>query len=191
MTGEKRPESFEELMKRVVGQLVDAHTHLYIWEKLFFRIEEEAEVLSLYKGFVVPTINAHTVRFFIAAANVLNRGDSRAPSVYRLVQMIEEDPALAAGLDAGQLRRRLEKHESARSQVMGFRNERAAHSDPDPKTEPVRLEEATVLLQELADIVNEIQKASGGNAQDFLHWEHKDVDVLFEKLTAAYLEGLP
>jgi len=104
---EQRLTEFKLLLGEVRKQLIDAQSHFDIWEQLW-PTEENVRVINTFRGFFMPTRNAHLDRFFIKVSNVVsNRRTS--PSFYRLLTMLSVAPSLAPGINIRSLRSRLKK----------------------------------------------------------------------------------
>ena len=189
INGNPFTDDFESLIEEVRKQLLAAQTHFDIWEALYFRSEDVAAVLDMYKGFFVPTIDAHVTVFFIKALNVVD-SDKRAPSFHRVFRMIERDSTLAPGLSLEALLHRLEKQQDTLDRLKSVRNKRAAHWDTKSEPDTVLVEESRTLLQELQSIFNDIHNAHAGSMWRFkLLDDHHTGDVVLA--LKEYLDILP
>lgn len=156
---EQRLTEFKLLLDEVRKQLLDGQIHFDIWEQLW-PTEENVHVLNAFRGFFLPTRNAHLDRFFIKVSNVVsNRATS--PSFYRLLNMLSVAPSLAPGIDIRALRSRLKKQKGLLERIRRYRNKRAAHWDMDVSEPlgPVQLGESRQMLRELEELFNEINRA--------------------------------
>ena len=174
---------FEDLLNRLRQQLLDAQTHFDIWETLYYRTEAEAKALNAYRGFFMPTIDAHVTRFYIKISNVVDSG-VEAPSFRRLFRSIKRDSTLAPGLDIATLRRRLGKHSGLLKKIAVFRNKRAAHWDTESEAKPAPREPTRDLLKDLQDIWNEVSKAHDrpDRRWEFRYLEHGHTQHLIDTL---------
>lgn len=146
--------AFKKLIEEARQQLLAAQAHLDIWEALH-PTEQVVDVLNLYKGFFIPTRDAHRDRFFIKTHNVTDT-DKRAPSFHRILRMIRGYPDLAPDVDLRDPSARLRKQRDVLSRIGTFRDKRVAHWDSDPPASSILLGECRKLLEELEDMFNVI-----------------------------------
>jgi hypothetical protein len=173
---------FENLLEELRKQLLDACVHFDIWEQLW-PTEEAVDVINQYKGFFIPTRNAHLDRFFIKVCNILSN-DSKSPSFYRILSMIGKNPSLALGIDARAVKNRLNKHKNVLEGIKQYRDTKAAHWDTnisDPR-KPVLFGESKKLLKDLQDIFNEISSANSRNVWSFSYSQQGDTYGLLNTL---------
>ncbi|MDO8637323.1 MAG: hypothetical protein Q7R34_14020, partial [Dehalococcoidia bacterium] len=150
---------FNVLLEDLRQNLLSAQVSLDIWKALFTS-PEVVNILNRYKGFFTPTRFAHRDLLFIKLFNVMD-SDTRAPSLNRILKMVELHPDLGQGIDILALRNRLKKHRDVLVRIGKFRKTRAAHWDTNV-SEPfkeIHLGEIISLLKELEDIFNEIHRA--------------------------------
>ncbi len=179
---------FRLLLDEARRQLQDAQTHFDIWVELW-PTEQNVKVINAYRGFFIPARKAHLDEFFIKVSNVVSN-DHRAPSLYRLLDMVDRMPSLAPGLNLPSLRDRLKKQKGLLRRIKRYRNKRAAHWDTDlsKPTEPVQLGESKEMLKELQDMFNEISSAhTGGQVWVFTILEHRDTYRLLDRLRQTHL----
>jgi hypothetical protein len=187
MPGEEQNDTqFELLLEEVRRQLLEAHTHFDIWEQLL-PTKEKVDVIEAYRGFFLPSLNAHIDRFYIKVSNVVS-SDSRQPSLYRLLKMLTCNPALAPGIDVRNLRTRLGRQKGLLKRIDDYRDRRAAHWDMDNSEplDPGQVSEIQHLLREMGGIFNEIHRAhTGHEVWSFRLMEHGDTSRMLSKLRAA------
>ena len=163
-------------------QLLDAQTHLDIWEQLW-PTEENVGIINRYRGFFHPTRVAHLDRFFINVSNAVSN-DQNAPSFHRLLKMLDGDPSLAPSIDTRSPRTRLKSQKTVLGKINRYRNKRAAHWDTeDEQMDPVLVGESRRLLRELQTVFNEIHRGYTGNTVwAFRFQEHTDTSRLLSSL---------
>jgi hypothetical protein len=173
---------FELLLEEVRKQLLDAQIHFDIGEQLW-PTAENVDVLNAYKGFFLPTRNAHFDRFCIKISNVVSN-DRRAPSFYRLLNMISSDPSLAPSINTRLLPTQLKAQKNLLETIQGFRDKRAAHWDTgvSEQIDPVKFGESHDMLKKLQDIFNEISGAHGNQIWVFKPMEHRDAARVLSNL---------
>ena len=172
---------FKSLLEELRKQLLDAQIHFDIWEKLW-PTEENVDVINSYKGFFLPTRNAHLDRFFIKLSNTVD-ADPRSPSFYRVLKMLATKADLAPTIDVRSLRNRLKKLKDLLRRINQYRNKRAAHWDTDAiELDSVHVGESRSLLEELESIYNEINSAHNGNVWSFKISQYRDTDRLLNEL---------
>ena len=150
---------FETLLNEIRGQLLQAQTSFDIWFNLQAQDNDMLDILDSFKGFFIPTQDAHLDRYLIKIGNVLddNQKHKNAASFYRLLKMMRDDPNLAHGLDIDALQGRIEKGVGKRVTIL--RHTRAAHWQIGARTQDVYLNEIRDLLTELESIFNDVHRA--------------------------------
>lgn len=172
---------FKSLLEELRRQILDAHIHFDIWEKLW-PTKENVDVLNSYRGFFLPTRNAHRDLFFIKVSNAV-ADDPRSPSFYRVLNMVTAKDDLALTIDVRSLKNRLKKLKGLLNRINRYRNKRVAHWDTDAiKLDSVLVGESRALLEELEDIYNEINHAYNGNVWSFKIWQYGDTVRLLNDL---------
>ncbi|MFC2017699.1 hypothetical protein ACFLTQ_00135 [Chloroflexota bacterium] len=173
---------FEALIEELRKQLLDACISLDIWEQLF-PTKQAVDVINRYKGFFLPTINAHIDRFHIKVSNVISN-DRRLPSFYKVLSILDNNPALAPGVNIRALRKRLRQHKGVLSAIEDYRNKRAAHWDTQAELQPgqVLLGNSKQMLEELQNIFNEISQAHSRNLWSFRPIQHDDTKRVLDAL---------
>lgn len=172
---------FKSLLEELRKQLLNAQIHFDIWEKLW-PTEDNVNVINSFKGFFLPTRNAHLDQFFIRVSNAVN-ADPRSPSFYRVLKMLTTKADLTPTIDVRSLRNRLKKLKDLLRRVNQYRNKRVAHWDTDAiELDSVHVGEIKSLLEELESIYNEINRAHNGNVWSFKTLQHKDADRLLNAL---------
>ncbi len=180
-------EGFESLLEEVRRQLTYAQIHFSIWEQLW-PTEENVDIINAYRGFFLPTRDANLDLFFITISNVVSN-DPRAPSLYRLLSMIDNYPGLAPNIiDIQLLRNRLKAQKNLLKRIKGFRNKRAAHwgTEVSEQIGPVRFGESREVLKELQNIFNEISYAHGNQTWIFKPTEHRDASRVIDNLRRIF-----
>ena len=171
---------FKSLLTEVKKQLLDAQMHFDIWEQIW-PTEQNVEVINSYKGFFLPTRDAHLDRFFIKTSNVVDN-HKNSPSIYRLLNMVGSCIDLAPGIDMHSIRGRLNKQKDLLRRIRQYRNRRAAHWDMVSKPDPVFVGESRQLLIELESIFNEIHAAHNKNVWSFKPQQYHDTERLLDEL---------
>lgn len=172
---------FKSLLEEIRKQLLDACVHFDIWEQLW-PTEQIVDVINQYKGFFLPTRNAHLDLFFIKVCNVLSN-DPKSPSFYRILSMLSKNPNLASTTSARELKNRLKKHNRVLKAIEQHRNTRAAHWDIRKQSrKPVLFGDSKQMLKELQDIFNEISRAHSRNEWSFRISEHGNTASLLNVL---------
>lgn len=172
---------FKSLLEELRRQILDAQIHFDIWEKLW-PTGENVGVINSYKGFFIPTRNAHLDRFFIRVSNAVD-ADPRSPSFYRVLRMLTTKGDLAPRIDVRSLRNRLKKLKDLLRRIKQYRNKRAAHWDTDAiGLDAVHVGESRSLLDELESIYNEINSAHNGTVWSFTIPEYRDTDRILNRL---------
>ncbi len=103
------------LLEELRKQLLEASMHFEIWEGLW-PTTQVVDVINRYKGFFLPTRNAHIDRFYIKACNVVSNKSSQ-PSFYRVFSMLNKNANLVPGLDVRSLKKRLKNHKKTLSAI--------------------------------------------------------------------------
>jgi len=182
--------AFKKLIEEARQQLLGAQTHLDIWEALH-PTEQVVDLLNLYKGFFIPTRDAHRDRFFIKTHNVTDT-DRRAPSFHRILRMIKDHPDLAPDVDLRDLSARLKKQRVVLNRIGTFRDRRVAHWDSDVLVGSILLGECRRLLEELEDIFNVIHVShTGGGGWSFRYWDSDDTSALLDALKDVMTRAQP
>ena len=173
---------FEALLEELRKQLLDACISLDIWEQLF-PTEQAVDVINRYRGFFLPTINAHIDRFYIKVSNVISN-DRRLPSFYRVLRILDNNQALAPGIDIRSLRKRLRQHKGVLSGIEDYRNKRAAHWDTQTELQlgQVLLGNTKQMLEELQNVFNEISQAHSRNLWSFRTMQQDDTRRMIDAL---------
>ena len=124
---EEQVVEFRSLLEELRQQLLAASVHLDIWEQLW-HTKERVGVLNQYRGFFWPTRDAHLDRFCIKVSNIVSN-DPMSPSFHRIFKMLDNNPALASGVDVWLRRKRLKQHKEVLKGIKEYRDKRAAHWD--------------------------------------------------------------
>ena len=179
---EQQTAVFKTLLEELRKQLLEASIHFDIWEGLW-PTAQVVDVINRYKGFFLPTRNAHLDRFFIKVSNVMSN-DPRSPSFYRIFKMLDNNPDLAPGIDTRSLRKRLRQHRGVLEGINNHRNTKAAHWDTQQTAQrkSVLFGDSKRMLKELQDIFNEICGASTKNVWSFKVSQHGDTTALLNHL---------
>ena len=153
---EEEVREFESLFEELRKQLLDASIHFDIWEQLW-PTEQVVDVINQYKGFFLPTRNAHLSQFFIKVCNVLSN-DLKSPSLYRVLSVIGKNPSLASGISTRTINR-LKKHKDVLKGIEQYRNTKAAHWGTNilEPQKPVLFGKSQQMLKELHSIFNELK----------------------------------
>lgn len=177
---------FKSLLEEVRKHLLEAQIHFDIWMQLQ-PTKENVDVLEAYRGFFLPSQNAHIDRFYIKVSSVVSR-DKREPSLHRLLKMLDRNPALAPGINVRSVRTRLAKQKALLERITDYRRKRAAHWDMDnsESLDPARVGEIQQLLGEMESIFNQIHRAhTGHDVWSFRPVEHDDIARMLSKLRSA------
>ena len=179
-------EEFDSLLEDLRKQLLDACTHFDIWLELW-PTEDKVHVINAYKGFFVPTREAHRNQWFIKVCNVVSN-DRRAPSFYRVINMLHKNARLAPGVDLRALRTRVNSQKKLLEAINDYRNKRAAHWDTTvaQPLDPVLVGDSRRLLEELGKIFNEVHYAHTRSQRwAFKLVQHGDTSLLLDNLRVA------
>jgi len=173
---------FRSLLEELRQQLLAVSVHFDTWVQLF-PTAQVVDVINQYIGFFQPTREAHLDRFIIKVSNVISN-DARSPSFHRIFKMLDNNPALASGVDVQSLRKRLEQHKKVLRRIKRYRNKRAAHWDTKEQAQrkPVLFGDSKRMLEELQDIFNEISGAHSGNLWSFKYSQQADTSSLLDVL---------
>lgn len=179
---EQQLAEFKSLLEELRQQLLDASIHFDIWVQLF-PTAQVVDVINQYRGFFIPTSKAHLDRFFINVSNVVSN-DPRAPSFYRIFKMLDNNPALASGVDVQSLRKRLKQHKEILKRINEYRNKRGAHWDTQERAQrkPVLFGDSRRMLEELQNVFNKVCAAHSGNEWLFRTAQHGNTTSLLETL---------
>lgn len=156
--------------------------HFEIWEELW-PTNQVVDVINRYKGFFLPTRNAHLDRFIIKVSNVVSN-DSRSPSFYRAFRMVAGNPDLAPSIDVRPLRKRLSQHKKVLNSISNYRNTKAAHWDTTQVAirKPVLFGDSKRMMKDLQNIFNEICGAATNGVWSFNVVQHGDTATLLSHL---------
>jgi hypothetical protein len=181
-TDEKQITEFQSLLEELRKQLLDARVHFDIWVQLF-PTEQVVDIVNQYKGFFRPTAQAHLDRFIIKVSNVVSN-KPKSPSFHGIFKMLDNNPALASGVEVRSLRKRLKQHRKVLEAIKEYRDKRSAHWDTLGKTQrkPVPYGDSRRMLSELQDIFNEISAAHSGNVLAFQYIQRRDTAALLDVL---------
>jgi len=182
ITDEKQVLEFESLLEELRKQLLDACVHFDIWVQLF-PTAQVVDVINQYVGFFQPTREAHRDRFFIKVSNVTS-SDPKSSSFYRILKMLDNNPALASGVNVRSLRKRLKQHKKVLEAIKDYRDTRGAHWDTQVRAQrkPVLFGESRRMLNELQDMFNEICGAHSGNVWSFKYSQQDNTASLLNTL---------
>lgn len=181
---EAQTKEFRSLLEELRKQLLDASIHFDIWEALW-PTEKVAGVLDKYRGFFLPTRNAHLSAFFIKVCNIVSN-DPKSPSFYRVLSMLNKDGALAPNVDVMLIKQRLNGHKPTLKAIKRYRDTRAAHWDTtnhEAERKPVLFGDSRRMLTELQDIFNEICGAVTRNHWSFELSPRGDSELLLKHLS--------
>lgn len=179
-------EDFDYIFEILQKQLLAASVHFYIWEQLW-PTEKVVGIINQYKGFFQPTRVAHLDRLVINVTNILSH-KPKAPSFYRILNMINSNPNLAPEINVSKLEENLEKHRPVLKAITYFRHKRVAHWDASVKKldKPVLFGDTKRMLEELKATYNEISRAHLRGRVEFEYgWQGDTInllEVLKEKL---------
>jgi hypothetical protein len=173
---------FRSLLEEIRKQLLDACIHFDIWEQLW-PTKEAVSVINQYRGFFLPTRDAHLDRFFIKVCNVLSNKPN-SPSFYRILGILSKNPQLAPTANARELINRIKRHKSVLRGIEQYRNTRAAHWDIDiqKQRKPVLFGDCKRMLEELQSVFNQISRAHSQNVWSFKPLEHSNTKSLLNTL---------
>jgi hypothetical protein len=182
ITCEVQNKEFAYLLDELRKQLLEVSVHFEIWEGLW-PTEQVVDVINRYKGFFLPSRDAHLDRFIIKVCNVFSN-ESNQPSFYRIFSMIDKNATLAPDLNVRSLKKRLRKYNSTLRAIEDHRNKRSAHWDIGVQTQgkPILFGDCKQMLDELQNIFNEICNASTKNTWSFKPTQHGDTNSLLNHL---------
>lgn len=176
-------EEFEYVLEVLRRQLLDASSYFYIFEQLW-PTEKVVDVIRRHKGFFQPTRAAHLASVMIKVREIVsNKGD--APSLYRILKMVERNPGLARDINVREIKRRIKKHRKTLEAIKDYCNKRVAHwvtSVEDDKVKRPLLLGTKRMLKEFGDIFNEISGSHSKNIWSFKYSEQSDVISLIDGL---------
>jgi len=122
MTASQQNNPRSEIVSRISEisyQLVGAWSSYKALDHLL-HIKETSDVDQFYGEFIQETITAHAVRFINSVFNVLDKNEKsseRRPSIYRLIEVIEEAPVPIPGLNTTTIRDRIKHHSKTISRL--------------------------------------------------------------------------
>ena len=181
---------FEYVLEILRNQLLDASSHFYIFEQLW-PTAKVVDIITQYRGFFQPTRLAHLDRLIIKVSDIVSN-KATAPSFYRILNMIGENPSLAADIDVHRTKRCLLKHKKTLEAIKDYRNKRAAHwitSVGDEEVGKPLLLDTKRMLEELEAIFNRISASHSGKLWKFLYLQHRDTIRLLDALKEKRTQG--
>ena len=158
-------ETFRALLKAIEEEIYRATSHINIYKQLDDRRQYQ-QVLERYPGFFNLSLEAHRKAFYINISNVLDH-EPRAPSLHRVLRMIERCPDMAPEVQPRKMRRALNNLRELSGRSLDLRNTRFAHRDMSADPSPVRFNESLALLTELQRLYNIIFLAHHNSTFDF------------------------
>ncbi len=161
-------EDFDDKFRLLREQIFAAEMSLDIWVRLNDRDKELAGALDRFRGFFVPTLLANQTLFFIKLGTATEARDRRQPSLFEILRLIEEKPALVPGLDVAELRTRLSELDDIIRRVHRARDRAFAHVDTNKGPPGVELREGRLLLEKLKGFFREISIAHGYAGDPFV-----------------------
>ena len=175
----------KNLLEELRKQLLEASIHFDIWESLW-PTEQAVDVINRFKGFFLPTRNAHIDRFYIKVCNIVSSKSSQ-PSFYRVFRILSKDENLVYGLDVRLLKKRINTYKKTLDAIEQHRNKRSAHWDTDVSAQrkPILFGDCKRMLKELQDIFNEISRAVTKNVWSFKPIQHGDTSILMSELKSG------
>ena len=175
-------EEFENVFDILQKQLLDASVHFDIWEQLW-PTEIVVDTINQYKGFFLPTRDAHLNRLIIKVSDILSNKPN-APSFYRILTMISRDSNLAPDINVREIKKRFKNHKKVLEAIKDFRNKRVAHWDTSVEKldKPVLFGDTKQMLTELKDISNEISSSHSGKVNAFRYSQQGNTTSLLEAL---------
>jgi hypothetical protein len=179
---EEQAAEFKSLLEELRQQLLAACVHFDIWVQLF-PTAQVVDAINQYRGFFQPTRQAHLDQLFVKVSNVVSN-DPRSPSFYRIFKMLDNNTALASGVNVQSLRKRLKQHKEVLKRIKEYRNKRGAHWDTQERAQrkPVLFGDSKRMLKELQDIFNEISGAHSGNVWSFEYSQQSNTTSLLNVL---------
>jgi hypothetical protein len=176
-------EEFEYVLEIFRQQLLDASSHLYIFEQLW-PTEKIVDVINRYKGFFQPTRAAHLERLIIKVSDIVsNKAD--APSLYRILKMVGVNSRIAPDINVHDVKQRIKKHKKTLETIKDYRNKRVAHwitSAENAEVNKPFLLATKRMLKELGDIFNEISASHSGKIWSLKYSQQGDVIALIDGL---------
>ena len=181
---------FRSLIEKLRQELLAASVDFDISIRLF-PTAQVVDVINQYIGFFQPTRKAHLDRFIIKVSNLVSN-EPRSPSFHRIFRMLDNNPALAPGVDVQSLRKRLMQHKEVLKRIKKYRDKRAAHWDTQEQVQrkPVLFGDSKRMLEELQDIFNEISGAHSGNLWSFKYSQQGDTSSLLDVLKLCREQNL-
>ena len=182
-------DEFENAFDILQKQLLDASTHFDIWEQLW-PTEKVVDTLNQYKGFFIPTRDAHLNRFINKVNDILSNKPN-APSFYRILNMISRNSDLAPSINVRETKKRFRNHKKVLEAIKNFRNKRGAHWDTSVEKldKPVLFGETKRMLKELKNISNEISASHSGKVNAFRYSQQADITILLEVLKKERIQN--
>jgi len=162
---EDNRDAFRQLVEQVQDELICATSFLKAFEVLHAG-DIYRDVFTRYGEFLQVAREAHRRTFFIAIFNVLDNS-AHAPSIYRLLRMIDKYPELAPSLKTKDIRAQIKPFQDVIKRVSQARNQRMARRDTD--WTPVRVDwpEPLELLAMCQSVFNQIKSAALQNSVIF------------------------
>lgn len=184
---EEQTAELQSLLEELRKQLLEASMHFDIWEELW-PTTQVVDVINRYKGFFLPTRNAHIDRFYIKVCNVVSKKSSQ-PSFYHVFSLLNKNANLVPGLDVRSLKKRLKSHNKTLSAIEQYRNKKGAHWDIDipAQRKPILFGDCKRMLKEMQEIFNEISGAATKNLWSFKPIQHGDTNALLNHLNELRL----
>ena len=188
------PDRLTKWRQALANELIEAHTHFYIWEQLW-PTEEAVPALNRFRVFFKMTRNAHVEQFILHVAKVTeHRKDSI--NLWRLLDAVEQHPNIVPRISTPEVRQQrahLEADKDILRSIRTHRNKRIAHVDehnswPDSpiwQDNRVLFGSAKKLLQDLEDIFNTLSIAHDGQSWSFKPVGADDTSRLLKDLAAS------
>lgn len=179
---DEQVKEFESILEILRKQLLDANIHFNIWEQLW-PTEQVVDVINQYKGFFLPTRDAHLDRFIIKISDILSN-HRNAPSFYRILSMIGRNSNLAPDINVREIKNRLKNHKIVLEAIKDFRDKRSAHWDisVNKLNKPVLFGDTKRMLTELKGIFNEISASHSSNIFSFRYGQQGNTTSLLDAL---------
>lgn len=179
---DEQVKEFESILEILSKQLLDASVHFDIWEQLW-PTEQVVDVINQYKGFFLPTKDAHLDRFIIKISDILSN-HRNSPSFYRILSMIGKNSNLAPDINVREIKNRLKNHKMVLEAIKDFRDKRVAHWDisVNKLNKPVLFGDTKRMLTELKGIFNEISASHSSNIFSFRYVQQGNTTSLLNAL---------
>ncbi|MFQ5873797.1 MAG: hypothetical protein ACE5JL_08340 [Dehalococcoidia bacterium] len=180
--------AFDSTLEQLRINLLLAHSHLEILRALYAKPGNHT-TMARYRGFFLPTLDAHFNQFCIRTSITVDRKYDDA-SFYKAFRIIENRPELAPGIDVNGLIRRVAKQKPLLKKIIRFRHTLAAHWKTGatvPRSFPA-LQDCSALLEELESIFKQIQGAYNGNPTEFKLGQAENTLTLLETIEKADTE---